>query len=209
MLPSSMLPGQAGGIGGNLQRPPEQNSPSLIVSSINSPLYNLASWLHKIMYDSFPKPNSHIANSFDLVNKLSNLHIDNDYELFSLDVISLFTNIPINLAVESISKRWQYITNNCNIPESEFLTAINLVLNSTYFVFNNKFYQQTFGTPMGSPLSPIIADIVLQDIEEKALTLLNFTPPIYFRYVDDILISVPPKFIDETLTIFNSSHNRV
>lgn len=50
-----------------------------------------------------------------------------------------------------------------------------------------------FGIPMGSPLSPIIADIVLQDIENKALKLLVFVPPIYFRYVDDIVPSLPLK----------------
>jgi len=44
---------------------------------------------------------------------------------------------------------------------------------------------------MGSPLSPIIADLVMQDFESEALSLLPFSLPIYFRYVDDILIATP------------------
>lgn len=62
---------------------------------------------------------------------------------------------------------------------------------------------------MGSPLSPIIADIVLQDLEEKALNTLRFTPRFYFRYVDDILMTVPSDSIDSTLLIFNSFHDRL
>ncbi|EFN66864.1 hypothetical protein EAG_04768, partial [Camponotus floridanus] len=51
----------------------------------------------------------------------------------------------------------------CRIPRDEFLMAVRLILNSTFFMFNDVCYQQTFDTPMGSPLSPIIAEITLQD----------------------------------------------
>jgi len=39
------------------------------------------------------------------------------------------------------------------------MIATNFIFNSTFFVFNGLFYR--YGTPMGSPLSPIIAEIVL------------------------------------------------
>jgi len=53
------------------------------------------------------------------------------------------------------------IGRSTSIKKDEFLSAINFVLTSTYFTFNSKVYKQTFGSPMGSPLSPIIADILL------------------------------------------------
>ena len=62
---------------------------------------------------------------------------------------------------------------------------------------------------MGSPLSPIIADIVLQDLEGLAIERLPCELTFYFRYVDDILISAPREFFDEILKIFNSLHNRL
>jgi len=39
------------------------------------------------------------------------------------------------------------------------------MLDSTYFVFDNQFYKQTFGTPMGSSLSPIVANLIMMDLE--------------------------------------------
>jgi len=38
---------------------------------------------------------------------------------------------------------------------------------------------------MGFPLSPILADIVMQDLEVKAIKNLDFEIPVYYRYVDD------------------------
>lgn len=102
-----------------------------------------------------------------------------------------------------------FISANCDIPKAEFLLAIKFVLNSTFFTFNKVIYQQTFRTPMGSPLSPIIADIVLQDLENKALSTLSFTPSFYFRYVDDVALAVPSELIEYTLNIFNSFHARL
>src|SRR5436190_12795753 len=113
------------------------------------------------------------------------------------------------MAVDSISNRWDYLSDNISIPKNEFLVAVNLVLRSTFFKFNNIIYQQTFGTPMGSPLSPVIADIVLQDLESKALGTLNFVLPFYFRYVDDVVCAVPFDRFEYILNVFNSFHPRI
>jgi len=101
------------------------------------------------------------------------------------------------------------LSNNCSIPREEFLTALRLIFDSTYFVFDGVIYKQKFGTPMGSPLSPIISDLVLRDLEERALETLGFPPPFYFRYVDDIAMAIPAGSVEKTLNIFNSLHPRL
>jgi len=73
-----------------------------------------------------------------------------------------------DLAMESISNRWTHISSECNIPKDEFIIALQLIFDSTFFTFNNKLYRQKLGIPMSSPLSPI-ADLVLQDLEKRAL----------------------------------------
>lgn len=124
-------------------------------------------------------------------------------------MISLFTNVPNDLVVDSIIKRWFHLQNHVSISLDEFIIAIKLILNSTFFTFDNVIYQQTFGSPMGSPLSPIIADLVSSDLEKRALSLIQMTIPIYFRFVDDILIAAPLDKFDDILNIFNSIHNRL
>jgi len=74
--------------------------------------------------------------------------------------------------------------------------AVEFVLSSTFFTFNNICYKQIFGTPMGSPLSPVIADLVLQDLEMSAIKMLPFRLPLYYRYVDDIILTAPSDSFD-------------
>ena len=39
-------------------------------------------------------------------------------------------------------------------------------MNSTKFKFNSKFYEQKFGTPIDSIISPMLAEIVTEDVEK-------------------------------------------
>jgi len=77
----------------------------IIVSSSGSLLHNLAIFLHKILQDSLPTASSHINNSLDLIQKLESLYIPDNYILVSLDVISLFTNVPIEFILFYTSYR--------------------------------------------------------------------------------------------------------
>ena len=45
-----------------------------------------------------------LKNSTDFINCLKNIKIPHDYSLVSFDVKSLFTSIPLDLAIESISE---------------------------------------------------------------------------------------------------------
>ena len=54
----------------------------------------------------------------------------------------------------------------------DILDLINLCL-STEFCYQNKYYKQISGTPMGSPLFSFLAEAVMQDLEHKAVTNNN------------------------------------
>jgi len=181
----------------------------IIISSSGSPLHKLASYLQKILQDSLPIASSHINNSRDLIQKLEKLYIPENYILVSLDVISLFTNVPIDLITDILDEKWCYIEKHSTIPKDEFFNAINFVLHSTFFTFNSKFYKQSYGAPMGSPLSPIIADLFLQKLETEVLYKLSIKPIFYFRYVDDIALSTHNTALNDLLLNFNSYHPRL
>ena len=71
---------------------------------------------------------------------------------------------------------------------------VNLCLTSTYFQYNGKHYKQLHGTAMGSPVSVVVAEIVMQNIEEQALATHTRTVPLY---VDDTFNAVHKDGIDD------------
>ena len=123
----------------------------VIVSSLGSPLYSLATFLHNILVKSIPKAKSYIKNSFELVEKLKRLHTTDQYKLISLNVKSLFTNVPVDVAMDCINEHWIYVSGDCPLPREEFVGAIRFILDSTFFSFNNNFFNRVTALLWGPP----------------------------------------------------------
>ena len=60
---------------------------------------------------------------------------------------------------------------------------------------------------MGSPLSFVIADLVMRKLKIRALFLIRLS--FYYRFVDDILLAAPASSINSILDIFNSQYPRL
>ena len=76
------------------------------------------------------------------------------------------------------------------------MDLLNLCLTSTYFQYNGKHYKQLHGTAVRSPVSVVVAEIVMQNIEESALSTCQQTIPLWLRYVDDTFTAVRHDEID-------------
>ena len=68
---------------------------------------------------------------------------------------------------------------------------------ATYLTYKKGYYQQTFGTAMGSPVYVVVADLVMEDVEERALTTYHSPPLFWKRYVDDVCTVLQEKDIKE------------
>ena len=92
--------------------------------------------------------------------------------MVSFDVSALFTSIPIDYAIRAVGSKlredhsWQDLT---ELSLEQVLTLLELCLNTTYFSYKGKFFKQKFGAPMGSPISPGVADLSMEFFEEEAL----------------------------------------
>ena len=79
-----------------------------------------------LLHDGIPVANSFIKNSFYLTKYISNLTISDNKVLLSLNVVSLFTNVPIDLVFEGIERRWYLIERKTNIStKGNFLKRWN------------------------------------------------------------------------------------
>ena len=81
---------------------------------------------------------------------------------------------------------------------------IELCLRCTYFQFQNGFYEQLDGAAMGSPLSPVVANIFMESFEEQALHSYQVKPKMWVRYVDDTFTVWP-----HGTTMLESFHNHL
>ncbi|KAL9983648.1 hypothetical protein ACROYT_G005851 [Oculina patagonica] len=50
------------------------------------------------------------------------------------------------------------------------------MLNNSYFTYEGVYYHQVFGCAMGSLVSAVIADLVMSNIEERALSTFPVAP---------------------------------
>ena len=97
--------------------------------------------------------------------------MDPDEILVSFDVVSLFTCIPTHLAIEVVKKGLdsdQTLLERTNLFIQNIMTLLHFVLDNNFFVFQGSHFQQIFGCPMGSPVSAILANLVMEHVEEKA-----------------------------------------
>lgn len=180
-----------------------------VVPCIQSPSYKISELLTEILSNLKSTFSYNIKNSYELVDIVTNITLPPDYVLISLDVVNLFTNIPKSLVVNIIKERWPIISTYTTVSLEIFIEMVNLSFETSYFCFDNTFYKQTDGTAMGSPASPILANIVMEDLVEKVIKIIPFNIPFLKIYVDDTIMAVPSKQCNNIQNYFNSYHNNI
>ena len=146
-----------------------------IVSFCGSPTYQLSKYLTTILQPLTDKSRRKLQSTEDFIYAIKTVQIPDDYKLVSFDVKSLFTSIPLQLAFQCTETTIRQYTVTLPLPTEDIMDLLNLCLTSTYFHYNGKHYKQLHGTVMGSPVSVVVAEIL---IEEGALTTCRQTIPL-------------------------------
>jgi len=133
-----------------------------------------------------------LHDSTYFVSSISYLRLEDDEILESFDVVSLFTNVPTNLAVETAKRRLtkcDEFQEHTNWPVKEVFEGLHICMQASYFTFySQKNILEIFGTPLGSPVSLILANLFTENIENKAMTDFQHPPDIWKRYVDNTFV---------------------
>ena len=159
-----------------------------IISQIPTPIYQLTKTIKQLISPYLPSKYN-IKSTHELIQVLHTIKPNNGI-LASLDIENLFTNVPVNETIDIIINN---IYNNPSLPPLKINSNIlrKLLLTCTtevpFYDHLGNIYVQTDGVSMGSVLGPIFSDFYMSDLENR---IFNSTkkPPIYLRYVDDILI---------------------
>ena len=128
-----------------------------------------------------------VINTTEFIDKIDEMQLEDNEYLASLDVIELFPNVSVNKATSTIIKRNGQSEAFCNssLTKIDLHDLLNLCLQNNYSTFNNKFYRQTCGLSMGNILSPLLADLVMDEFMKTKLKKISKK---LIRYVDDIFI---------------------
>ena len=111
--------------------------------------------------------------------------------MVSFDVKSLFTNVPIKECLKIVEEKLasdNTLEERTAMTPQTIISLLNLCMSSNYFGFEESIYEQVDGTPMGSPLSPVLADLYMEFFEEKAIEEHHNKPELWVRYVDDTFV---------------------
>ena len=131
----------------------------------------------------------------------------------SLDVDSLFTNIPLDETIDiCVDNLYNDNENPPNTPKHDFRNLLSIATKESFFMFNNKYYKQVDGVAMGSPLGPALAKIFMCSFESKWLRdcANDFKPVFYRRYVDDIFALFSfPDHADKFKEYLSSKHPNI
>ena len=177
------------------------------MSAINTPTYKLAKFLVAIL-KSLTSNEHTVKDSFAFAEEI----VKQDSECFmgSLDVDSLFTNIPleetIDICTNSLFENMEKVE---GLSKIEFKELLSLATKESYFVFNGQLYKQVDGVAMGSPLGLTLANAFLVHFEKNWFGNCpsDFKPHYYWRYVDDIFVLfTSPRHLETFRNFLNGRH---
>ena len=181
-----------------------------ILSAINTPTYLLAKYLKPILSplttDKFT-----VKNSFDFAGEAVNY--DHNLYMASLDVESLFTNIPLEETIKNCVN--DLLSNNFysgKLSRKDLYDLLKRGTTELSFIFDNKLYKQIDGAAMGSPLGLTLANAFLCLYEKIWLNECpsQFEPVVYRRYVENIFVLFKFKeHVKLFVNYMNSKHKNI
>lgn len=166
-----------------------------IVSGCNSESAAIESFIDFYLQPIASSSFSFLRDSNHLKATISNFTILDSDILVTIDVESLYTNIPISEGIENVKQAFIHQP-LYNRPDKYILKLLEITLYRNDFKFLDKTFLQIKGTAMGKKYAPSFANIYMNNWEQQALSQSSKKPSLWKRYIDDIFFIWPFSLLE-------------
>ncbi|XP_076051567.1 uncharacterized protein LOC143031510 [Oratosquilla oratoria] len=139
-----------------------------------------------------------LKNSSEFLEKVRDIRVESDEVMESFDVKSMFTSLPQDLVKRAVLSAMEETR---GYLDNEKLFTSQLMRDTVY--------HQRIGTPMGSPISVILAEITMQRFENEILSAAPTSLKLWTRYVDDVFAILKDRDVDGFLEQLNGKHEAI
>ena len=99
----------------------------------------------------------HLKNAQHFVQQIHSKRLGPGEVMTSFDVKDLCTTVPVDPSIHIVQQKLAQdptLPQRSNMSIQQIVTLLEFCLKNTYFLFQDKFYEQVQGTAMGSPSVP-------------------------------------------------------
>jgi len=180
-----------------------------IISSCNSPTENISQFIDYWLQPHTRQLPSFLKDTTQFIQEIKTLQIPPGFLLVTIDVKSLYTNIPHDEDIKACKEAFiELEKTNTQQPLLKSLQICwKLFSKNNIFEFNGQCCKQLYGTVMGTKLAPAYANTFMGHIENNFLKTQPHLPIYYRRFIDDIFI-VWPHLLSE-LNTFMTDMNQI
>ena len=148
---------------------------------------------------------SFVRDTADFLSHIKDVTLQDDHTLLTIDVSSLYTNIPHNEGIKSCEEKLH--TRTVEDPPTWLITRLlRFILTLNFFEFNGKVYHQVSGTAMGTKMAPNYANLFMGRLEQQLINSWPIKPLLWLRFIDDIFCIYPDTEMEATRFIHHLNH---
>ena len=157
------------------------------ISGCDGQTERISSFVDYILQPIAKSQKSYLKDTKDFINFVEKTKIPHNAIMVSLDVTSLYTNIPQDEGIETICKAYEtFYQSEAPIPTNALRKMLRLILQENSFQFCGKDYLQTHGTAMGTKMAVAFANIFMSTVATDIINKSKTKPLEWKRYIDDI-----------------------